>query len=120
MARLTKNPAPGHWSDYGTCYEISPAGRRRKNTEQCADWEERAAKEKESLEAFDVNDVYAMPVADGAARYWIKSEQPLVLAHIPYMDAYRLMPAELRKVTMKQVEAVRYFNELIGSMAGAN
>ena len=40
--------------------------------------------------------VYAAPIGDGYAMYLVKSEAPLVLQHIDYMDGYRVPAPMIR------------------------
>ena len=50
------------------------------------------------------DDILYFPVADGHACYLIVSRKPLVLKHIPYMDAYQEHPAFIRGLRLKDIE----------------
>jgi hypothetical protein len=43
-------------------------------------------------------------VADGYARYRLKSKEPLVLQHIPYGDKYRIPDPHLRGLRLEDIE----------------
>jgi hypothetical protein len=50
-----------------------------------------------------IPNVIKFPVADGYALYHVKSEKPLVLQHIPYMDGYSIPAAHIRGLTLADV-----------------
>lgn len=43
-------------------------------------------------------------IADGYARYRLKSKDPLVLQHIPYGDKYRIPDPHLRGLRLEDIE----------------
>jgi len=49
--------------------------------------------------------VVTFPFADGFAYYFIKSERPLILQHIPYGDAYQIPAAHLRGLRLEDIQA---------------
>lgn len=79
MARLHKNPYPGNWEK--TPDETYEAYSRRINElEKTIPWEK----------------VMTFPVADGNACYFVVSEQPFVLQHIPIHDAWTIPASHIR------------------------
>lgn len=63
--------------------------------------------------------IIQFPMADGYACYFVKSEKPLVLQHIPYGDAYQIDYATIRGLRLADVKArlnqVAALRKLFGS-----
>ena len=53
----------------------------------------------------DKGRIYSYPHADGHAYYYIVSEKPLVLQHVPYADAWHLDPAHIRGLRLSDIQA---------------
>lgn len=47
--------------------------------------------------------LYTYPVADGQAIYLVKSEEPLVLQHVPVWDGYMLPAAHIRGLKLSEI-----------------
>lgn len=114
MATLLKNPAPGHWSEPTPegmrCVEYGPGGERVPDEDviQCCDFRKHLEREEKSLKALDPMMVWSTPIADAYAHYFIVEEEPrLTVRHIPYMDAYRALPATIRGLGMVEVLLMR-------------
>lgn len=43
------------------------------------------------------------PVADGYAHYVVVNDRPLEVRHVPFLDGYRVHPALIRGLTIKDV-----------------
>jgi hypothetical protein len=56
------------------------------------------------LKAIPADKIISFPIADGRAMYYVDSIRPLRLRHIPYGDAYRVLPATLRGLRPADVE----------------
>jgi hypothetical protein len=68
------------------------------------DWNEYFAEQEKALDEIPVEKLYSYPVADGRALYYIVSMSPLVLQHIPFLDAYQLPMAHIRGLRREDVE----------------
>ena len=118
MAELIEALPPGHWSlgyDKG-CVDVGADGVALppEQTHQCADpWDEHMARERAAFEAIDPDRVWSSPVGDGYAYYYIHSESPLVLSHIPYLDGYRVLPPTIRGLRLEDIELDRRFQRLL-------
>jgi len=58
--------------------------------------------------AFDelrrTNKLVSFSVADGQAWYIVKSERPLLLQHVNFLDGYRVHPAMIRGLSLKEIK----------------
>jgi hypothetical protein len=57
----------------------------------------------EALNAIPANKLYHEPFADGQAYYFIVSEKPLVVQHVPYADAWQLPASRIKALTLGDV-----------------
>lgn len=85
MAILDTTSCPGNWDQ---------------TSESTDEWLARTDAMLRNLEP-----VLSFPVADGYALYFVKSRNPLVLQHIPYLDAYQIPLAHIRGLTEADVDA---------------
>lgn len=109
MASLAPKPYPGHWNMRNEEYPYN-------NTCDCANFMECMRKENEDFEAIPEDKIWATGIADGAAYYFIKSEKPLVLQHIPFGDRWQAPYAMIRGLRLADIkreqERTRAINEL--------
>lgn len=109
MAKLAQHPAPGHWklAKGGTsimCADVSQDGEVTFPALQCAKWDQHSVREGQSVADLPAERVWRTTIADGYASYFVVSEKPLVMAHIPDGDAYRALPATIRGLTLQEVK----------------
>jgi len=94
MASLHAQPYPGDWD-----YRIGD------------DWTTHNTRTDKMLADIPPDRVVRFPFADGHAHYFVFSERPLVLQHIPYGDAWHADPALIRGIRQidirKRVDADR-------------
>lgn len=111
MARLSPTPYPAPIFQTGSYDEYS------KKSNAC--YEELKAKQASLAEGEIVGAMIDFPVADGRAMYYVKSERPLVLQHIPLWDAYQVHPAMIRGLTVADVRSMvqrnRRFTEIFAA-----
>ena len=121
MARLIEALPPGHWTgsylpqDTG-CVDVDEHGQVMPvgDGPPCDDLIEHCRLGQASLDAIDPDKLWMAPVGDGYAYYLIHSEEPLVISHIPFLDAYRAMPATLRGLARDDIEQERRFRQILG------
>ena len=119
MATVKKNAGvPGHWTgrssaDQQSCVEFGKDGRWADEQHQCASLREHIGRENASLEELTPERVWSTPVADSKAFYYILSEKPLTLVHIPYGDGYRADPILIRGLRLKDVRQAQEFDRRI-------
>jgi len=65
-----------------------------------------------ALEEIPEDRLYSSPVADGQAMYFIVSDNPLVLRHIPFGDAYQLPYAHVRGLRLSDINLHRQMTNL--------
>ena len=123
MARVD-GTAPGHWSrvtdNHETrCVDVDAEGAIA-DAAQCNDYAEHMTAEERSLEALPVAQLWYTAVADGRAMYYVRSERPLVLAHIPIGDAYQAPGAHIRGLRLADIRAFRDANARIARIFGGN
>lgn len=98
MARLAKRPYPG-FEDA----DFQPG----------EDW---IRAQQRLFEAIPQDRLLSFQKADSYAHYYVVSEKPLVLQHVPYMDAWTISPAEIRGMRLSDVREMldrkRRLNEL--------
>lgn len=108
MARLDAKPYPGDWSFDGGIDEAFVRHQRQ--------YDEIVEKAKQSDGV--VGQVLHFPMGDGSAMYVVKSEKPLVLQHVPYMDAWQAWGVTIRGLRLADVRAMveseRKFRKLFG------
>ena len=63
------------------------------------------------FEAIPPDRIFSHPYADGSAYYYIVSDKPLVLQHIPYGDAWQLPYAHIRGLRLCDIEAKRKWSK---------
>lgn len=105
MAELAPHPASGHWTLQPTptpylCADVDQQGRITYPDPQCPNWDTHYKREKESLDAIAPGKLWSIPTADSQATYQIISENPLVMAHVPYGDTWH---ATIRSLTLEDV-----------------
>jgi hypothetical protein len=61
-------------------------------------------KSKEALNSIPADRLYQEPYADGYAYYKVISFRPLVLQHVPYLDAWNLPAHTIRGLRVKDVK----------------
>ena len=123
MARLIDRTPRGHWylgdrkcGTFDDDGNLIPASQCGGDTFS----EEHLQLENGSLKALeDENRVWSTPIADGAAYYYIQSERPLTVTHIPYGDCYHAAPATVRGLRMSHVQQHRDFKDTLEMLAGA-
>ena len=79
-----------------------------KLTTDCVDNWEQHAKE---FDAIPTDRIFSHPYADGRAYYYIVTEKPLVLQHIPYGDAWQLPYAHIRGLRLSDIQAKRKWDK---------
>lgn len=84
MAQLHKSPYPGEWWF--------------KKDENVQEYFQRT---EILFKAIPAERIMSFPVADGHAVYYVFSEKPFVLQHIPYGDAWHIPAAHLRGLKVK-------------------
>jgi len=87
MAQLHAQPYPGDWSFHSSS-DLAAYFRRVDKL----------------LAEIPPDRLIHFPVADGHAIYFIHSERPLVLQHVPYGDAYRADPILIRGLRLSDVK----------------
>ena len=109
MARLSNKPAEGHWSVY------VKADKGFEMRCGCVNYNEHLKKEEQSfnalwaahLEALAkgelVGVILSWPYADSKAWYRVASTKPLILEHVPYMDAWQVEAALIRGLRLADV-----------------
>ena len=107
MARLSPELAPGHWHRMTDalrmeCVDVTPAGVAQVGA-QCPTFHDHNDAEQRAFDAIPADRIWASAAADGLAYYYIRSTRPLVLAHIPYGDRYRVHHATIRGLRIKDV-----------------
>lgn len=75
------------------------------NYNEFHDWNKYVKACDDALSAIPKDRLYHYPYADGQAYYYVVSFTPLVLQHIPYMDAWKLPEAHLRGLRLKDIDA---------------
>ena len=110
MATVKKGLAPGHWTNPNRkngarCVQVSPDRQQVQQGQsvQCASFEEHLRKEDESLDALPPDRLWRTQVADGYAYYFVRTEKPLTLLHIPYADGYEADPVMIRGLRLPDV-----------------
>jgi hypothetical protein len=58
----------------------------------------------EELQEKEPEKLISFPVADGAAVYYLKSEKPLKLEHIPVGDAWTVSQATIRGLRIQDIK----------------
>ena len=107
---MSKIP-PGHWHqpvnklNDSRCIDVDDNGVRTPAQNSCPNFHQEMETENQSLRALPRDRVWKTPVADGFAYYYIRSEKPLVVLHIPYSDRWQAHPALLRGITLKEMRA---------------
>ena len=97
---------PGHWFTDDGCATFDEKGIGRPDSRCDGDFVEHHKLSDGLMDAQREQDkVWTTPVADGSAYYFVHSIRPLVLAHMPFLDGYRALPALLRGLTTEEVEA---------------
>lgn len=81
MARLHKHPYPGAWDFFGGDF----------------------TRLDKLLAEIPQDRIVSFPVADGFALYFVYSEKPLVLQHIPYGDAWQVDAALIRGLRLSDI-----------------
>jgi len=66
----------------------------------------------EAFEAIPADRIFSYPHADGYANYYIVSEKPLILQHIPYGDAWQLPYAHIRGLRLSDINLHRQMTNL--------
>ncbi len=121
MATLSKDPAPGHWKLHENgeyrCADVDRQGNVSYHAPQCPSWQVHDQREQESLEALIPSRVWQTPVADGYAIYYITSQEPLEIAHVPFGDAYRAHPALIRGITAEEIRIDVMFRQRTQELA---
>jgi len=69
-----------------------------------------------AFEAIPSDRIYSYPCADSSAYYYIKSDNPLVLQHIPFCDGWTLPPAHLRGLRLSDIEEKRAWNRSLAEL----
>lgn len=87
MAKQHSKPYPGNW-EYHTR----------------EDWNAYSERVDKLFSNIPRDRIVSFPVGDGNALYYLFSEQPLVLQHIPYGDAYRVDPALIRGLRLTDIK----------------
>ena len=106
QAQLIDRTPPGHWFTDDGCATFDQKGIGRPDSRCDGDIVEHYKLADLLMQAERERDkVWSTPVADGSAYYYIHSTRPLVLAHMPFLDGYRALPALLRGLTPEEVEA---------------
>lgn len=109
MARLCRNLPPGHWHDLtlppgrGGCIQVDHNGRQSPSPRQCPDTEAELNAELTSLQALPKHRLWSTPVDDGHAYYYVRSETPLVVLHVPYGDRWQAHPSLLKTLSLQHV-----------------
>lgn len=84
-----------------------------RNSERCS-WDEFYQREQDLLEKMEdatlalpegeiVGALVSFQIADGYAYYYVKSEKPLILEHVPFGDGYRIPGYAIRGLTAKDI-----------------
>ena len=125
MAELANQMPPGHWhltDDHlkFACTQVDEHGNHSDVEQPCNDFMKNMDAERESLLALiEEERVWKTPIADGHAYYYIKSETPLVLLHIPYGDRWTAHPALIRGLNLddvhRELAAERRLQEILNS-----
>ena len=123
MARISKQPPPGHWKlgdreGRTRCANVDRTGTVTFPEEDCPDWRTHMDRETRSLSELPADLVWRTPVADGHAYYYVRSQAPhIFLSHIPYGDAWKASPALLRGIRknelLQDIRREKIFRELV-------
>lgn len=98
MAKLHKEPYPGDWG--------------LKSGESIKDYISRTSALADNI---PWNRVMTFPVADGKACYFVVSEKPFILQHIPCGDAWCIPSAHMRGLTVADWRKQQKFREFFHS-----
>lgn len=122
MARLCRNLPPGHWHqtvktpDNNRCIQVDENGVQGPAEHPCPSFQQEMDAEFQSLSSLPKDRMWRTPIADGYAYYYVRSEKPLVLLHVPYGDRWQAHSAFIRGLNLKDikqhVEAERRIEEL--------
>lgn len=102
MATLAKTSYPGDW-DFHTG----------------EDWKVHRDRTEKLFADIPIDKKISLPWADGAAFYYIKSEKPLVLQHIPYGDAWHVPYTQIRGLRLADVKAMIKREKSLRKMFGS-
>ena len=107
MATTMKGLPPGHWSDpakgkTNRCIDVDENGNRT-HGEQCPTFRDHMEAEQEAMDRLPPERVWKTPVADGHAVYYVKSDKPLKLQHMPTGDAWQASPSLIRGLRLPEV-----------------
>ena len=69
-----------------------------------------------AFEAIPADRLYSHPCADSSAYYYIKSDNPLVLQHIPFCDAWTLPSAHIRGLRLSDIEDQRAWKRSLAEL----
>lgn len=79
-----------------------------KYSEFGSDWEKYYEAQNKAFAALDQSKIIKWQRADGYALYFVESMKPLVLRHIPYLDAWTVEPALIRGLRVSDVQQMMY------------
>lgn len=131
MAKLVHGYAPGHWTNTlpdseNRCIEVGPEGKPylSQAAHQCSDRQEHSDRERKSLEDLGDERLWKTPAGDSYAFYYIFSEKPLQLIHLPVGDGYLALPATIRGLRLgevkREVEWNKHLRRLFRERDGAS
>ena len=107
MATAVKGLPPGHWkeSSYALtsrCVDVDENGNKTRER-QCRTHEEHMRAEEEAIDSIPPDRIWRTQAGDGYAVYYVKSEKPLKLQHMPTGDAWHAPPALIRGLRLTDV-----------------
>ena len=109
MATLEDTLPPGHWDVLTQgfeqrCIDARPNGEQPPGgTTQCLTCSQHNQKADDSIAQIPTSQLWRTPAANGYAYYYVSSNEPLVLRHIPYQDRYTAHPAMIRGITLGEI-----------------
>ena len=128
MAELSQKLPPGHWHNQaqpineGRCQQVDTDGVQTKAHDPCDSFMDEMDRELVSLRALPKDKVWKTSAGDGYAFYYVRSEEPLVLSHVPFSDRWHAHPALLRGLNLEDVrqhvETERRIGQLFQNRAG--
>ena len=97
---------PGHWQGQHGCVEFDADGQElpRAEVRQCSSFKEHMDRESECIDVLTRQErIYRQQIADGYAYYYVHSEDPLDVIHVPYVGGYDLPAPHVRGLLLEDI-----------------
>ena len=110
MAILQQAYPPGHWTAYDEagqpyCIEIDQDMNivHPYDTKRCFYYSHHQQRERDSYTAIPEEKLWTVPLHMGLAIYYVRSEDPLTLIHLPYGDHRHASAEKIRELTLPKL-----------------